>query len=72
MDAATGSVSSPSIRATATLALSLPLKGVTTHGAEEHRGELYLGDVGAPEMAVRRLGLKVGPIFSQTDLLRLA
>ncbi len=72
MDAGTGSVSSPSIKATATLALALPLKGVTTHGAEEHRGELYLGDLGAPEMAIRRLGLKVGPIFSQTDLLRLA
>ena len=72
MDAGTGAVSSPSIKATATLALALPLKGVTTHGAEEHRGELYLGDLGAPEIAFRRLGLKVGPIFSQTDLLRLA
>jgi NAD(P)H-hydrate epimerase len=72
MDAGTGAVSSPSIKATATLAMALPLKGVLTHGAEEHRGELYLGDLGAPEMAFRRLGLKVGPIFSQSDLLRLA
>ncbi len=72
MDAGTGAVSSPSIKATATLAVALPLKGVTTHGAEEHRGELYLGDLGVPEIAIRRLGLKVGPIFSQADLLRLA
>ena len=72
MDAGTGSVSSPSIKATATLALGLPHQGVVAHGAEEHRGELYLGDVGAPEIAIRRLGLKVGPIFSETDLLRLA
>ena len=43
-----------------------------TDGAEEHRGELYLGDLGVPEIAIRRLGLKVGPIFSETDLLRLA
>jgi NAD(P)H-hydrate epimerase len=72
MDAGTGAVSSPSIKATATLAMALPLRGVTTHGAEEHRGELYLGDLGVPEIAFLRLGLKVGPIFSQADLLRLA
>ncbi len=72
MDPGSGRVSSPSMKATATLALALPLRGVVTHGAEEHRGELYLGDLGVPEVAIRRLGLKVGPIFSETDLLRLA
>ncbi len=72
MDAGSGGISSPSMKATATLALGLPFRGVTVPGAEEHRGELYLGDLGAPEMAIRRLGLKVGPIFSKTDLLRLA
>jgi len=72
MDPGTGYVSSPSIKATATLALALPQMGVVTHGAEEHRGELYLGDLGVPEIAFLRLGLKVGPIFSETDLLRLA
>jgi hydroxyethylthiazole kinase-like uncharacterized protein yjeF len=72
MDAGSGQVSSPSFKATATLALALPLKGVVAHGAEEHRGELYLGDLGVPEVAIRRLGLKVGPIFSEGDLLRLA
>lgn len=72
MDAGSGGISSPSIKATATLALALPLKGVVAHGAEEYRGELYLGDLGVPEMAIRRLRLKVGPIFSETDLLRLA
>jgi NAD(P)H-hydrate epimerase len=72
MDAGSGAVSSPSIKATATLALALPHKGLVTHGAEEYRGELYLGDLGVPEIAFLRLGLKVGPIFSETDLLRLA
>jgi NAD(P)H-hydrate epimerase len=72
MDPGAGGVSLPAIKATATLALALPLKAVVTHGAEEHRGELYLGDLGVPEMAVRRLGLKVGPIFSESDLIRLA
>jgi NAD(P)H-hydrate epimerase len=72
MDAGSGAVFSPSIRATATLALALPHKGLVTHGAEEHRGELYLGDLGVPEIAFLRLGLKIGPIFSETDLLRLA
>jgi NAD(P)H-hydrate epimerase len=72
LDAGSGSASSPSLKATATLALGLPLRGVTLPGTEEHRGELYLGDLRAPEIAIRRLGLKVGPIFSEADLLRLA
>ena len=72
MDAGSGGVSAPAIKATATLALALPHRGVVTHGAEEHRGELYLGDLGVPEIAFLRLGLKIGPIFSETDLLRLA
>jgi NAD(P)H-hydrate epimerase len=72
MDAGSGRVSAPALKATATLALALPLKGVVAHGAEEYRGELYLGDLGVPELAIRRLGLKVEPIFSEADLLRLA
>lgn len=72
MDPATGRISSPSIKATATLALALPHQAVAAHGAEEHRGELYLGDLGVPEIAIRRLGLRVEPIFSESDLFRLA
>jgi NAD(P)H-hydrate epimerase len=71
MDADSGAMSSPALAATATLALGLPNKGLVAPGAEEFRGELYLGDVGIPEILFRRAGIKVGPIFSETDLLRL-
>jgi NAD(P)H-hydrate epimerase len=72
MDPGSGRVSSPSMKAAATLALALPHQGALAHGAEEHRGELYLGDLGVPEIAIRRLGVRLGPIFSESDLLRLA
>jgi NAD(P)H-hydrate epimerase len=71
MDATTGAMSSPALKAVATLALGLPKTGLLAAGAEEFRGELYLGDVGVPEILYRRAGIRVGPIFSETDLLRL-
>jgi NAD(P)H-hydrate epimerase len=72
LDPAQGTVNAPSLKATATLALALPYRAVVAHGAEEHRGELYLGDVGVPELALRRLGFKPGPLFAEADLVRLA
>jgi hypothetical protein len=72
MDPATGAAGTPSLKATATLALALPHRTLVAHGAEEHRGELYLADLGVPALAVRRLGVKLGPIFSEADLVRIA
>jgi NAD(P)H-hydrate epimerase len=72
MDPATGSVFPPALKATATLALALPHQAAMAHGAEEHRGELYLGDLGVPEMAIRRLGIRAEPLFSESDLIRIS
>lgn len=72
LDAMTGEVKSPSIRAAATLALALPKTGLVAFGAEEFVGELYLADIGVPEIVYRRMGLDVGPLFAVTDLLRLS
>jgi NAD(P)H-hydrate epimerase len=72
MDATSGAMPMPALKSTATLALALPKTGLVAHGAEEFRGELYLGDIGVPELAFRRVGIRVGPIFSENDLLRLA
>ncbi|MGA6993372.1 MAG: NAD(P)H-hydrate epimerase [Candidatus Deferrimicrobiaceae bacterium] len=73
VDAETGETRGPSIQASATLTLALPKKGLRAPGAEQHVGELYLADIGVPPSLYSRspLVLSVGPIFAESDLLRL-
>jgi NAD(P)H-hydrate epimerase len=73
VDATSGEVLEPALRATATMTLALPKKGLRAPGAAAHIGELYLADIGVPPSlyAVPALGLRVGPIFSGGDILRL-
>ena len=73
VDASTGTVYGPAIRATATLTLALPKEGLRSASAREHVGELYLGDIGVPPELYGRppLGIKVGPIFATDDIVRI-
>jgi hypothetical protein len=63
----------PSVRAAATLTLALPKEGLRAPGAEKYVGELYLADIGVPPSLYggTALGLSVGPLFAESDLLRL-
>jgi NAD(P)H-hydrate epimerase len=73
VDTTTGTVSDPSIRATATMTLALPKDGLRTPGLEAYVGELYLADIGVPpELYARFLGIDLDPIFASSDILRLA
>lgn len=71
IDLTTGTIHDPVIKADATLTLALPKKGLYDKQVEPLRGELYLGDISVPPQlyAQPSLGLKVGHIFSQGDLL---
>jgi NAD(P)H-hydrate epimerase len=73
VDAGTGEVFDPAIRAAATLTLALPKEGLRAPGAGQNVGELYLADIGVPPdlYAGPGLGLSVGPIFAKADILRL-
>ena len=73
VDATTGDAHEPSIRATATLTLALPKRGLREPAAKSHVGELYLADIGVPPelYGSPSLGLDVGPIFAQTEIVRL-
>ncbi len=73
VDATSGEVFDPALRATATMTLALPKKGLRAPGAAAYVGELYLADIGVPPAlyAGPALGLRVGPIFSSGDVLRL-
>lgn len=73
LDATSGVVHDPAIRATATLTLAAPKKGFLTSKAKEHVGELYLGDIGVPPelYTAPSLDLEAGPVFAADDVVRL-
>lgn len=59
------------VKATATLALALPRRAHCQPYAFGDLGDLYLADIGVPPSLYTRLGLKVGPIFSASELILL-
>ncbi len=72
VDTTTGTVFEPAVRATATMTLALPKEGLRAPGVESHVAELYLADISVPpELYCRFLGIGVGPIFAESDIVRL-
>jgi NAD(P)H-hydrate epimerase len=70
LDTATGNVLDPAIKAAATLTLALPKQGLRAQNKQV--GELYLADISVPpELYENALGLKVGPLFAESDIIRL-
>lgn len=74
LDTTTGAIFDPAIRATATMTLALPKAGFRAPGVENHLGELYLADISVPPAlyAEPALGLEVGPVFAESDIIRLS
>lgn len=71
VDAGSGRVYEPSMRAAATLALALPKTGLATPEVRQRMGELYLADLSVPPALYGRLGLEVGPLFAVGSVIRL-
>ena len=71
VDAGSGRVYEPSVRAIATLTLALPKTGLAAPEVQERMGDLYLGDLSVPPALYRRLGLEVGPLFARESTVRL-
>lgn len=73
LDGSTGDAHEPTIRATATMTLALPKTGLFTAGAASLIGELYLADISVPPglYASPALQIDVGPIFADSDIIRL-
>jgi len=73
IDATSGRVYDPAIRAAATMTLALPKEGLRAPGAMPLVGELYLADISVPPAlyAGPQLQLEVGSIFVQSDIVRL-
>lgn len=71
LDADSGEPFEPTIRATVTLTLALPKVGLLKLMARQWVGDLYLADISVPETIYQRLGLRVGPIFAESDIVRV-
>jgi NAD(P)H-hydrate epimerase len=56
-------------QAAATLTLALPKAGLLTPAAAPYVGELYLADIGVPPQLYAGLGLEVGPLLAQDEIL---
>ncbi len=69
LDATTGDVLDPCIRATATMTLGLPKTGLVA--APEIIGRLFLADISIPSRVYERIGLQVGRLFDQTAIVEL-
>ena len=72
LDPDRGVPNDPTIRATRTLALALPKVGLLRPEAARSVGELWLGDVSVPPKAYAEFGIAPGPLFAESDLIRIA
>jgi NAD(P)H-hydrate epimerase len=49
--------------------LALPKAGLLQPHAREWVGDLFVADISVPDAVYRRLGLSIGPVFAQSDIL---
>lgn len=68
-----GKLNKPTVRATATLTLALPKKGLFEERAKDVVGELYLGDISVPMELYKEmdLGMNTQNIFRYSDIVRV-
>jgi NAD(P)H-hydrate epimerase len=71
LDTTTGSPADPCIRATATLTLALPKRGLLTAQARPVVGRLFLADISVPAVVYARMGLRRPRLFEESTLVEL-
>lgn len=71
LDADSGQLLTPHIRAATTLTLGLPKAGQLAQPGRDACGDLYLADVGVPSALYARLGIEAPAVFARDPLLRL-
>jgi NAD(P)H-hydrate epimerase len=72
LSAETGQPFEPTIRAHQTLTLALPKLGLLASRARPFVGELFVADISVPRELYARLGLVIGSLFAETDIVSLA
>lgn len=71
VNATTGEVHTPAIRAATTLILDLPKEGILAPRCRACTGELYLADLGIPRAIHERMGISTRGLFDEGPIVRL-
>jgi NAD(P)H-hydrate epimerase len=71
LDGDSGEASHRTIRPAETLTLAQPKRGLLAPAARPWVDQLHLADISVPEKVYRRLGLTVGPIFAESDIVSI-
>jgi len=71
LNSTTGEVYDPCVRAIATMTLALPKTGLLRPEARRVVGDLFLADIGVPDVVYRELEIDAGPFFIRDSLIRL-
>ena len=69
LDVTTGVTARPCVTATATLTLALPKTGLLD---APEAGRLYLADISVPPLVYRRMGIDVGDLFADNQIIALS
>jgi len=70
LDATSGEIYSPCVKATATMTLALPKTGLVRPEAREVVGSLYLADIGVPDVLYEEMGIAVGSVFLHDTIVK--
>jgi len=71
LEARTGQLYDPCIRADATLTLALPKTGLLAPAAQPVIGDLAIADIGIPPEVYARLGVHMEPLFGEHSVVRV-
>jgi NAD(P)H-hydrate epimerase len=71
VDAQSGGVYQPAIRAVTTLLLDLPKRGMLEASCKDHVGQLFLADIGIPTAAHARAGIRTEGIYAEGPIVRI-
>jgi NAD(P)H-hydrate epimerase len=71
LDATTVIPGNPCMKASFTMTLALPKKGLFEKQARGYVGEIFLTDIGIPPDTYSDIGIDVGHIFKQSNLIKI-
>ena len=71
LDTTSGTASRFTVRADATMILTLPKIGLMSESALTYVGSLYLADISVPPGLYLKMGLEVGNIFEQDAIIKI-
>jgi NAD(P)H-hydrate epimerase len=71
LDATTGEIYNPCVRALATMTLALPKTGLVKPEVKKVVGSLYLADIGVPDFLYKEMEIAITPLFLNDSIIKL-